>query len=599
VEPAAHPSNPFDDYIVTDPWQPAVADVPEIHAQAYALCCQARDYVKLENKTTSVLLHGAIGSGKTHLLARLRRQWTSTPSVSFTIPAPGILFIAHRFAPNPTMIWRQLRRSVVLDLLRPDANGSTQLHRLILRQLARARPADGNLPDWWDWMRQSYADSGELDKELSNLFDILDQECDLGRDLCTILCHLFLDRQRRDVRDWLRGSPQPDEVLTFLGMPRATEDPEDPEAQARECLLSLCRLAGRDHPLVICFDQIEALQIHPKDQAGLFAFGQLISCLHDQTNNVLIISCVQSSFLVQLREYVAGQNYNRLAKYEGSLDLLNWNQTVRLIESRLNNRSDLERQRAAHPGEPLWPLPEPLLKAGLGGRPCPAREVLSHCARLMGALPPPSLLEYLTGAWNDRVEQSSARSDSDQTDAILTEGLPMLLYLAEKSWKLARAEGEKDLSFVLEGPDGRIGLSLCNQPSLNSLAARFRRLKDRQHSPKLHKLILLRDPRLPITRSARQARNYLKELNRAGASYLQPDVEVLAALDASSSLLSDAKSGDLANAGENVEPAGVEKWLTANLPGVLRDFLEEILAGPRPAGQADADGKEKEIGSAV
>ncbi|HEV3236128.1 MAG TPA: AAA family ATPase, partial [Gemmataceae bacterium] len=330
MEPAARPPNPFDDYIVTDPWQAAVTDVPEIHASAYALCCQARAYVSQENKTTSVLLHGQIGSGKTHLLARLRRHWTGVSTESYTIPPPGIIFVAHRFAPSPTRIWRQLRRSLVNDLLRPDPEGSCQLQRLLLRQLARVRPADTYLPHWWEYMQLTYAGPGDLERELGGLFDKLDQECDLGRSLCTMLLSFILDRQGRDVRDWLRGAALPDETLVALGLPRAPEEPEDNEAEARDFILALSRLAGRDHPLVICFDQIEALQVHPKDQAGLFAFGQLVAALHDQTSNVLMVSCVQSSFLVQLREYVAGQNYNRLAKYEGSLDLLNWDQSVRL-----------------------------------------------------------------------------------------------------------------------------------------------------------------------------------------------------------------------------------------------------------------------------
>jgi hypothetical protein len=580
VEPAARPPNPFDDYIVTDPWQTAVTDVPEIHASAYALCCQARDHVCRENKTTSVLLHGQIGSGKTHLLARLRKQWTVTTPESFTTPPPGILFIAHRFAPSPTRIWRQLRRSLVNDLLRPDSQGSCQLQRLLLRQLARVRPADTYLPHWWEYMQLTYAGEGDLERELGSLFDKLDQECDLGRSLCTMLLRFILDRQGRDVRDWLRGAALPDETLVALGLPRAPDEPEDHEAEARDFILALSRLAGPDHPLVICFDQIEALQVHPKDQAGLFAFGQLVAALHDQTSNVLMISCVQSSFLLQLRQYVAGQNYNRLAKYEGSLDLLNWDQAVSLIKARLDSLVDLAHQRRGHPDQPLWPLPEEHVQTAFRGQASTAREVLTHCSQLLGALPPPSLLDFLTTAWAERVQRSPAAADPDQVDAILSDGLPLLFHVVEKNAKLIPAHEERDLDFVLEAPEGRIGLSLCNHRSMHTLAARFRRLADSHVGPQLSRLIVLRDPRWPIRKSARQTRNYLKELKRAGAGYLEPSAQVLANLDALRSLLSDAKSGDLANAGEAVAPATVEDWIANNFPRLLRDFLAEILSPP-------------------
>jgi hypothetical protein len=346
-------------------------------------------------------------------------------------------------------------------------------------------------------------------------------------------------------------------------------------------MLAFSRLAGQDHPLVICFDQIEALQIHPRDQAGLFAFGQLISDLHDQTHNVLMISCVQSSFLVQLREYVAGQNYNRLARLEGSLDLLDKNQAVRLIELRLKNRPELAALRAAHAGEPLWPLAETPLRAWLSGHPKAAREILTHCARLLSTLPPPSLLDFLANLWKERVEQSAVRSDVHEAESILGEGLPLLFQLTEKNWRLVRADDERDLHQVFEGPEGRIGLVHCTQMNMIKLAAHLRRLRDPNRGPKVRKLVLVRDPRLPISASAKKARAYLKDLKSAGAGYLQPSVEVFAALDALRSVLSDAKSGDLANGGDAVEPALVEDWLMGSLPQDLIDFAKEILASPR------------------
>ena len=50
--------------------------------------------------------------------------------------------------------------------------------------------------------------------------------------------------------------------------------------------------------------------------------------------------------------------------------------------------------------------------------------------------------------------------------------------------------------------------------------------------------------------------------------FVEPTVEALAALEALSSLLADAKSGDLANEGEPVAPGDVVKWLRS-----LRDDL--------------------------
>jgi hypothetical protein len=591
VEAPGRHLNPFDDYIVTDPWRPGGVDVPQIHANAFALCGSALDYVRETGKSTSVLLHGAIGSGKTHLLGRLRNAWAGASSGRNDLPAREIVFVVHRFAPSPAMIWRQLRRSFVDDLLRGDGKDDTQLHRIVLRQLARVRPADGHLPHWWDWMREAYAGPGELDRQLDELFEQLDDELGLGRNLCTVLGHLFQNRRRRDARDWLRGAALPEETLTSLGLAGELSEDEEQEDQAREVIKALCRLTGPNHPVVMCFDQIEALQVHPNDKAGLFAFGQLVGTLHDQTSNVLLISCVQSNFYITLREFVSGPNYARLTKQEGALDLLTWDQAVRLVQSRLDSVPALARDRAAHPSRPLWPLPESDLKARLGNQACTARQVLSLCAQLMGAPPAPALEEFLARTWKERLDQAAGRLAPEQTDSIIAEGLPLLLHLAEKHWKQASIERERDLDLMLEGSEGRVGVSLCNHGNMRSLAARLRRLRGQNQDKKLQKLIIVRSPHQPISKNAKAARGYLDDLIGQGAQELRPSDEALAALDVLRGLLADAKSGDLANAGENVSPATVQEWLAANLPMVLRDFLEDVVSFPQVPGQGEADDK--------
>jgi hypothetical protein len=78
-------------------------------------------------------------------------------------------------------------------------------------------------------IRPSYSGPGELDKELGDLFDQLDRQSDLGRDLCLVLMHLLLDLHGQHARDWLRGISLPDESLSALGL-SSSNDEEDPES---------------------------------------------------------------------------------------------------------------------------------------------------------------------------------------------------------------------------------------------------------------------------------------------------------------------------------------------------------------------------------
>jgi hypothetical protein len=137
---------------------------------------------------------------------------------------------------------------------------------------------------------------------------------------------------------------------------------------------------------------------------------------------------------------------------------------------------------------------------------------------------------------------------------------------------------------LFQAGDGRLGVSLCNQASMTSLAAKLRRLRDLAPAAKPARLVLLRDARLPISAGAQKSRNYLAELAKQGTRLLRPTAEAMAALEALRGLLSDAKAGDLAHRGETVEPRTVEEWLTAHRDPSLAALGAEVFSAPAPGG---------------
>ena len=292
MNPLAGVSNPFRHTVVTDPWHPAESDVSTIHERAFESCRKGLEAVRTEGRSTSILLHGEAGSGKTHLLARLRALWTTPEAMEIGSEVPKVVFIAVRLQTGPRRLWRYLRRSFADDLLRPSTGGSTQLRRVLLHRFAEIRPAAGDLELWWQWLNEEFPNPIDLEHTVEDLFERLDPDGQLGRDLCKVLTHLLLERQRRDARAWLLGDSLPEEVLRALNLGQDDEDDDDTqEDKARRTVVALCHLAGPKIPVVLCFDQVEALQVHPQDEAGLFAFGQLVMSLYQQTSNVLLISC--------------------------------------------------------------------------------------------------------------------------------------------------------------------------------------------------------------------------------------------------------------------------------------------------------------------
>src|SRR5262249_45189108 len=154
-------------------------------------------------------------------------------------------------------------------------------------------------------------------------------------------------------------------------------------------------------------------------------------------------------------------------------------------------------------------------------------------------------------------------SPADQADPILAHGLPLLAHCLGRGVIQGRDNQIPEVDLLFQAGDGRIGVSLCNQADMRSLAAKLRRLGDLPRTAKPARLVLLRDARLPISAGAQKSRKYLDELAKQGARLLRPTAEALAALEALRSLLSDAKAGDLAHRGETIGPRTVEEWLSA------------------------------------
>ncbi|MGE3820016.1 MAG: ATP-binding protein, partial [Isosphaeraceae bacterium] len=429
--------NPFHKTIVADPWQSNADDVPEIHGEAYRLCQRRLNDVIRDGGTRSIVLYGEAGSGKTHLLRRLRAQWLGEPPHEVDPIRPEVVFVSARLQTSPHHLWRYLRKSLVDDLLRQSSDGSSQLEGILLRRLAEVRGADADLRLWFEWLRDSHSAPGEFESTLNDLIDQVNLQARLGHDLWVVLVHLLLGRHRREATAWLRGDPLPSQALDRLGLAPEPSDSE-PEDQARVTVAALCRLAGRKVPVVFCFDQIEALQVDRSDVAALFAFGRMVMELFQETENVLILACVQISFIDVLREAVLKPAWDRLAMERLAIAPLRWEEASKLIVSRLDAPPALRSLRQSRRDQPLWPLDPDRLKIRIGGAET-ARRILGECADQFEALqlgrqPDRPTTPDLSDSWRERLEVARRTYDPDQIPLVLEHALPMLLMFVAPDW---------------------------------------------------------------------------------------------------------------------------------------------------------------------
>jgi hypothetical protein len=580
--------NPFRDIIVASPWEATRVDVPAIHSSVFDECRRGLDFVRQSRRSGSLLMHGEAGSGKTHLLSRLRERLT--PREPSATGRDESLFVWVRLQTTPRMIWRTLRRTLVDDWFRPAAGRQNQFQRILFHRLAEIRPAEGDLERWYEYMLD------EQPEGLSELIDQIAHTLDLDRNTAVAFQHIAFGRHLRELRAWLAGTSLPQAALERLDLSQDDGNDEEREDQSRQVVLMLCRLAGHGLPVVLSFDQVEALQTAPGDRDALFAFGQLVSTLHDGTTNVLIVSCVQSAFAIELKDHVRSADYDRMTSL-GALSLhpLSRDQAGQLIAARLSAASPPEESDAARPAS--WPLePAEFDELFATGHVSP-RRLLALCAERFEA-PPGSesttaewpLETFLRDKWDSCRHEKVAANSPERTEEIMRHGLPLLVKLIAPQTVVVSDELLPDVALVFEEAGRRCGLSICNQANMNSLAARLKRLKRQLATGRLARLVLVKDSRVPLSPTANAARGYLSELEQQGAAVVSPSVESLAALDVLRELISDAKSGDLDCQGRPVPPQAVGEWLAANLSKCLHEFVDEVLGTPTVVARPSAAG---------
>ncbi|MCI0390129.1 MAG: AAA family ATPase [Acidobacteria bacterium] len=580
--------NPFHSSVVSDPWEAPETDITSVHQYAFSRCCEAVAAIRARPHATSVLLYGQPGSGKTHLLARLRARVARDAQANGSGGMQEAIFVSVRLHTSARMIWRHLRDCLVGDLLRHSSSGGPQLERLLLSLLSKHGLINGDGHLWLAEKSQEARLETLRCHELEGLFDLIDGEGRLSYNLRAVLGHLLFGRHRGLAAAWLRGASLPETALQRLEIAPEQDGDDELEELAHQLVIALSSLATAELPLIFCFDQIEALQLDPQDASGLIAFGQMISALQAETRHTLLISCVQAVLHGALGQFVRAADLDRIKEFgEFSLYPLTWEEAQQLIKARMDALPELKGLRATHL-DSLWPLRESEIRTVFIGASCIARRLITHCAALFEAqrggaavaIPAsPTVEVFLNQALEERRRKALDSSEPSQTNQIITHGLPSLLWLTGARWRQQSQNVPVGVDMLFEGPAGSVAIGVCNNRPGPGLVKKLDQLRKLAEDAPETRLIMLRDSRLPIGPTAIKTRETRELLLQKGARWVEPSAEALAALDALRRLLSDAKSGELHNRGDTVELKTVQDWLMQNLSVELKDILNEVLPG--------------------
>ncbi|MCG3195045.1 MAG: hypothetical protein DIJKHBIC_04314 [Thermoanaerobaculia bacterium] len=578
--------NPFDENRVDSAWAAGLLDIAEINRTVFERILRAIERVRETRISSGLLVYGERGSGKTHILHRLRTHVLSQPAGLFAFIRPSSA---------PDRMVRHLLAQLAYDLQQRDEAGLTQLEAsaagLLFEKKRQRKPAArAEIASFWASLTGEVSPGAALFSYLSESFEEIAFELGLDANVVRAIEHLLARHHRTPAFQWLSARSVPEDGLAGLGIPANIETEEEALGVIR-ALLSLSPGSSVD---VLAFDQLEGLLPRREVRDQLEVYGGMVATLISSIPSLLVISCSQVSFVPDLQASVRKADFDRLAHDQAALQLIrDRNEIALLLKERMRRHDDLQTARFyLEITDPLWPLNERSVRemVHLGGR--AIRDIID-AARLQFEVqcgreehrPEP---RTLSDVWEDVLEDQTHSSSPSPERGVLSDALVKALMvtpsLSERSARILE-RSDLDVETTSGGRTTRVGF--LTEQNLTSLAARLKRIHKSYPDTSRGALVLARDERLPLKKTARVVREELSALQKAGHSFTWIDSAARSALLAAKRLLDSAASGDLSDGEKPIEVEDLKKWLAAGCPEALESALSTLLpegetTGPRP-----------------
>ena len=555
------------------------ANVADLHKPALSAVHQAVADARAAAAPVGLLVRGEAGSGKTHLLAQLRHDLRADP-------AAGVVEVDLQGA-APGRLWRHVRAAVAHDLL--DANGAL-LARILQARYPKwaAKGASGGL----------FIDALLGTKGGPALPGLLAAEVGLPTGLRAVLPRLYDPATAGSAADWLRGQPLDTRTLGGLGLPVPAPDDEeqgkeqDLEADAREVVLALLRLATPAVALVVCFDNVEAIQAGQTDAHALGVFAWVAGELATGADPRVVVTFARPETVLRLRKAADMAALERLSHAAAAIPPLeDWEPVRRLVAARLDALPEWRAARQAHP-DPLWPVGEPFLRGLLATNPygLTVRHLVNACrVRVQealkgdGAAKPKPIGQAFDAHWQKRRDKCLAQPAGSVFDTVLSLGLPWLreAVAAPLDPFHEAPDGLNDVNLLFRpAAGGLVGVTFCNHEP-TPLRWRLQRLRKKQwpdarRSGLLAALVLVRRAG---TRDTEHAKGELAQLVADGVTVLRLPDQQYAELAAYQSMQAHVNAGDYTDGGRVVTAAEFAGWAAGHLSSGVKDLADQVF-GP-------------------
>ncbi|NUQ74057.1 MAG: ATP-binding protein [Polyangiaceae bacterium] len=598
--------------IHTNAWADPV-DVPSLNKHVSDLIRDRIEQVRRAGATetrvlpsTSVLLLGPAGSGKTHIFARLRKQVGARAVFILSRPEIGI-------DPSP----RHVLASIV-DSLKQSVLGSehSQLDVIAGSMLAAHGVGKDRYPFLVidDLRREPRAEQRALIERVVERAE--DRFPEISPQYLERLLFLpFEGRQeRRACFAWLSGrEPSPVE-LERIGAGGALGD-----LDLMPALRTIGVAAAFGAPIVLVFDQLENLAEESGKTGRILSYARLVSELRDRVGGLVIVQmALDSEWKTRIHPVLHGGDRARLEETVEMLHLPTPDERRALLEVWREALPEEEREKPfPYPfstrdvdtwTKDLAMTPRMLMQAcgeaylhvrtkDSGDWAEGDNEKAESAVRLKsGVFAQPAdvaaargLEERLGIQWQEAMERARAEIDvaAQEERGVSAERIMSGLLVALRLLGIETAESTAKAapSFRIPAASKRsreTDVLIAQHAHPRSLAATIRAAAS---LAKERSVILLREQVLALPPTWKEARRLLADFTALkGAVFMAAERDEIARILALSSFLTAARSSDLTgDDGRPIPYDEVWRWVQSNLNVLMSNTVEKMLAEPKPA----------------
>jgi hypothetical protein len=529
--------------------QEPMLHVEAIHAHPLQCITDLLQQIQHDHRTRSLLLEGDSGSGKSHLLGRLKRSLLKNACFVYIDPFP-----------ESDSIWRHVLRYTVDSLVQiPEGGTESQLLRWF-----KGLPIFQTLSTDWSHRGRVAVIRHLRDRYPSGIYN--------ANEFLGVLYDLLNPDWYPLACDWLRGDDLDEEGLSILGVQRAIATEQD----AQGILANLGRIAADTQPMVLCFDQLDNIARTDEGRIDLQAIFNVNSTLHNcgLKNFLIIISIITSTWRQNSYRIPAADQARLDAQI--SLPPISLDQAAALWQSRLY---PLHQQADPRPESAIYPFTFQILEQKFPGGKTHPRNALELGRRLLQNYktgttrtnPNPSkpLVEQSEAiaafrlVWRQEFEQSQDRIQrirqfaSPELIQMLKE-LLQVVHSGELRSRLLPSPTYASHSFSFEiASVGRVGIVWNEDPNLTSFYHVMNACRRTVSLGLCQKLWLIRSE--GIGRAGNQGHEFYGRIfTDTPHHHIQPSLNSVQHLATYHRLVNAAASGELVVAGTTPTVSGLE-----------------------------------------